>query len=595
MENKKKTREELTVLYHDNAEVLMEKINVRKARSHGFVMGEILSFLGIIFFVVLITLSDTTTARVIEGLLAVAMFALYIFIRNRDVKNSEKMAQLSRLRKAYQHEEEYLNGDFSAFDDGERYVDPHHPFTYDLDIFGKDSLYQRINRTVTTGGADKLASQLSSVNGKHKPQNSILKPQTDWRMLFISNGVDGKIDTDAILKSVPELKKVEIPAYLGGNVVKIVAWALIIGLFASIVAAVYRLVNPLLPIFWLFFNFFVVQGIANKYLKKMMKMGSQLHKQMLSVMKLTKHIGTLKDAEESFETLTDIVETLVLRGNDFYRFLADALGMRGLFLVAKFYRWRNTAIDNLPEWIDTITDIDVEVSKAQFACNHTNTCRATIVDTNQVIYEAHGLYHPFLGDKAVRNDFTIKDRNFYIITGANMAGKSTFLRAIGVNYILAMNGMPVFADSFTVSRFDLFTSMRTSDNLAHGISYFNAELLRLKQLISRLDKSDRSGQSDRSAKLPTLIILDEILKGTNSLDKLNGSRMFLRAMEDKNVTGVIATHDLELSKMDEESPRFHNFCFEIQLGTDITYSYKITPGVARNQNATFLLKQLLKS
>ena len=147
-----------------------------------------------------------------------------------------------------------------------------------------------------------------------------------------------------------------------------------------------------------------------------------------------------------------------------------------------------------------------------------------------------------------------------------------------------MCGMPVFAKRLTVSRFYLFSSMRTTDDLAHGISYFNAELLRLEQLIEACRKNS-----------PTLIILDEILKGTNSADKLSGSRMFLEAISELPVTGIIATHDLELSKMADNCPdRFHNYCFEIELKDDVAYSYKITPGVARNQNATYLLKRLLK-
>lgn len=166
-----------------------------------------------------------------------------------------------------------------------------------------------------------------------------------------------------------------------------------------------------------------------------------------------------------------------------------------------------------------------------------------------------------------------------------MAGKSTFLRSIGVNYILALCGMPVFASSFKVSVFSLFTSMRTTDDLTHGISYFNAELLRLKQLIDHCKQSTH-----------TLIILDEILKGTNSLDKLNGSRLFLQEISKLPVTGVIATHDLELSKMEDEDPKhFHNYCFEIKLEDKITYSYKITAGVARNQNATYLLKNIISN
>ena len=134
-----------------------------------------------------------------------------------------------------------------------------------------------------------------------------------------------------------------------------------------------------------------------------------------------------------------------------------------------------------------------------------------------------------------------------------------------------------------VSMFNLFTSMRTTDDLQHGISYFNAELIRLRLLLDSVRENPPC----------TLIILDEILKGTNSLDKLNGSRMFLEAVSKLPVSGVIATHDLELSRMAEGSGRFHNHCFEIKLGEGVTYSYKITPGVAKNQNATYLLKRIL--
>jgi DNA mismatch repair ATPase MutS len=200
-----------------------------------------------------------------------------------------------------------------------------------------------------------------------------------------------------------------------------------------------------------------------------------------------------------------------------------------------------------------------------------------------VVYEAEGLRHPFLGEKAISNGFTIRDNHYYIITGANMAGKSTFLRTIGVNYILARCGMPVFADKMKVSVFSLFSSMRTTDDLTQGISYFNAELLRLQQLLEHCRQQKR-----------TLIILDEILKGTNSLDKLNGSRLFIEFIQQLPVTGIIATHDLELSKMADAYPdRFHNYCFEIALSDHVTYTYKITPGVASNQNATFLLKNIV--
>ena len=609
------TRQQLRDNYHHEAASLQQRISNLKARGHQFVTGEIASFLGIIAFIVTITLSESELLKAAEGVLAAVMAVCYIIIRNKDTRNSRRITELEQLRLAYQQEEAALGGDFSAFDDGERYVDPQHPFTYDLDIFGKESLYQRINRTVTTLGAGCLAESLSRVD-RHKTIqeidqyreaiNTLAAPDlSDWRMRFISCGVKGKIDTDAILLSLPQLQKITIPHYLSSRSIKVAASLLSVGLIASIIAAIYQLVNPMLPILWVFVNFFLVAGLAGSYLNRMLTVGNKLRNEMQPLMRVVRlideiepghstlikeDVDQLKEAASSFEMLTDIVETLILRTSDAYKFFADAFCLRGFFLANKFCRWRSMTYSNLTVWIEAVTDLDVLVSMAQMRYNHPEAGSATIIEKEgseePIYYEAKGLWHPFLGAKAVRNDFSIRDGNFYIVTGANMAGKSTFLRALGVNYILAMNGMPVFAERLTVSRFKLFSSMRTSDDLSHGISYFNAELRRLEQMIQFIGAPTPSSSH-------TLLILDEILKGTNSLDKLNGSRMFLRAISDKPVAGIIATHDLELAKMEQENPQFHNWCFEIALGTDVTYPYKITPGVAKNQNATYLLSRIL--
>lgn len=611
------TRQQLRDNYHHEAAGLQQRINRMKARGRQFVTGEIASFLGLIAFIATITLSESELLKAAEGVLAAVMAVCYIIIRNKDTKNSQRITELEQLRLAYQQEEAALGGDFSAFDDGERYVDPRHPFTYDLDIFGKESLYQRINRTVTTRGADRLAESLSRVDmcksakeidEHHEAINTLAAADlSDWRMRFISCGVKGKIDTDAILQSLPQLQKITIPHYLSGRGIKVAASLLSVGLIASIIAAIYQLVNPMLPILWVFVNFFLVAGLAGKCLRQMLTVGNRLRNEMQPLMRVVrlideiepghstlikKDVDKLKEAASSFEMLTNIVETLILRTSDAFKFFADAFCLHGFFLANKFCSWRAMANSNLTVWIDAVTDLDALVSMAQMRYNHPEAGSATIIEKEgseePIYYEAKGLWHPFLGATAVRNDFSIRDGNFYIVTGANMAGKSTFLRALGVNYILAMNGMPVFAERLTVSRFKLFSSMRTSDDLSHGISYFNAELRRLEQMIQFIGAPTPSSSH-------TLLILDEILKGTNSLDKLNGSRMFLRAISDKPVAGIIATHDLELAKMEQESPQFHNWCFEIALGTDVTYPYKITPGVAKNQNATYLLSRILSN
>lgn len=605
-----KTGEQIKQGYHEQVEAIAAQLGQLHARGRGFVTGEIASFLGFVAFIAFITISDTELLKLAEGLLAAAMAVLYIVIRNKDVKNSERITEAEQRQQVYRNEVAALSGDFSSFDDGERYIDPHHPFTFDMDIFGKDSLYQRINRTVTTCGADRLAECLSRVD-IHKNAREIddyrnaintlaAEDDTDWRIRFISSGVSAKIETNAILLSLPELQRIAIPGMLHGKGIKILACTLSAGAFVSIIAAVYRLVSPMLPITWIFVNFFLVAGMAGKYLNAMLAVGNRLHNEMQPLMRvvrlitamdrdgirnieiLARDVNTLREAADSFEILTDIVETLILRTNDAYKFFADAFCLRGFFLVEKFSHWRTLASANLTQWIEAVSEMDMLVSMAQMRYNHPEAGAATIKSEEEVtiLYEANGLWHPFLGAKAVRNDFTIRDGNFYIITGANMAGKSTFLRAIGVNYILAMNGMPVFAEHLCVSCFKLFSSMRTSDDLSHGVSYFNAELKRLEQLLDYI-------------KQPTLLILDEILKGTNSLDKLNGSRLFLHAIAHKPVAGLIATHDLELSKMEQENTRFHNWCFEIALKTNVAYPYKITQGVARNQNATFLLEKIL--
>lgn len=606
--------------YRREEETLRQQIQRLKARSRAFVIGDILSFLGILFFLVLITLSDNSMLRVGEGVMAAVMAVVYIVVRNRDVKNSERMAETERLRRVYVHEAAALTGDFSAFDDGQRYVNPHHPFTYDLDIFGRDSLFQRINRTVTNEGADRLAAFLQSVdmhsttaeiNAYREAVNELAAQGDDanridhaagdeaaamlrWRMRFMAFGVDGKIDTTTVKREAPNVGKVVFPSCFQRGSLKVLLWALVVGFLASIVLAVEGQLSVGVPILWLFFNFFLTQTLAQRRLRAIQTAVVALHDDMQPLMRLVRHIlsvdfhsdvvkrqvDAIREAANSMEHLTAIVETMVLRGHGLYLFLSDSILLRGMFLAMKYVAWQRSATDKVDALVAAVAELDALVSMGELRSED----RAEVVDDKGVVFRSKGLGHPFLGEKAVKNDFVIDDRNFYIVTGANMAGKSTFLRAVGVNYVLAMNGMPVFADQLTVSRFQLFTSMRTSDDLAHGISYFNAELLRLQQLIDHLDATPDK---------PTLIILDEILKGTNSLDKLNGSRMFLEAMEQRPVTGLIATHDLELSKMAADA-RFHNYCFEIALGTDVTYSYKITPGVARNQNATFLLGKLLE-
>ncbi len=598
--------ENLNKLYKEQIAALAQSIGSLRAKSRVFVMAEVLSFAVSIGFVVLFTiLSDASWTL---GAALCVLF-LYFYIRNLDTKNDRKIADALALKLVYEKEVAYQTGDYTKFDAGERYLQPTHPFTFDLDVFGKGSLFQRINRTISSGGSDYLAESLSG-KWESLPTTGLLKhieqrleaigelaKNEPFLSQFKAQGAEKPIDTAAVKEAFGSIHALQIPSYFGNPTFRILLYANLVGFYLSIFLSIGNFVPAFLPLWWGIFNFFLATFCTHKYIKLVneaisklkdqvrgyVNMASLIEKQSFTAAHLCELKANLSGAMASFGQLERILQKIDNRSNEIGIVLFNCFGLLDITIIRHFLRWQRTYEPITDQWIGASSVFDALVSMATFRLNEDKAEEATVVGDNEVSYKARSIYHPFLGEKAVRNNFDIQNHEYYIITGANMAGKSTFLRTLGVNYILAMNGLPVFAEEMRVSVFRLFTNMRTTDDLTHGISYFNAELLRLKQLIASLDPN-----------VPSLIILDEILKGTNSLDKLNGSRLFLEYISERNVTGVIATHDLELSKLEDENPqRFHNYSFEIELGTDVTYTYKIGRGVARNQNATFLLKQIL--
>ena len=593
--------------YEEKAEILTGEIRHCEKKGRWFVAGQLSAFL---LSVMSIAIYATYYAEMVIVVLGVFFALAYIAVRRMDVANGEKLERLKALRAVYFNEVAYLNSDFMAFRDGKKYIDPHHGFSFDMDVFGEQSLFQRINRTVTSGGSDLLAEQLSMAVKKTRQEienqrDAIneLSLDENLRISFIAVGQlrGDVIDTDKVAGVVEKAKSLALPSFASSSMAIAVAVVSVVVFLSSFIAALFDVVPSSVPFQWGLLQLLLMIVLCSRPLHNINKTVGAVSKQMSMYVSLMEIISeghfSAKDnvdilsrlssadgnALRSFKQLKRLMGSLDRNGNPLYRMLCDVFFLNDLFLVRRFAKWKSCYMTRMTEWIDAVSRFDALVSMATFRYNETYAKEAEIVDADEVVYYAEGLCHPFLGSKAVPNNFSINDSHYYIVTGANMAGRSTFLRSIGVNYILAMCGMPVFAKRLRVSIFSLFSSMRTSDDLAHGTSYFNAELLRLKQLIA-ICRENRH----------TLIILDEILKGTNSADKLSGSRMFLESISQLPVTGIIATHDLELSKMSDEHPAlFHNYCFEIELTDNVTYSYKITPGVARNQNATYLLKGIL--
>ncbi len=643
-----------------------------KRKNTGFITGELLAFGGILAFLICYFAIDGDTQNYLMG--AALCLIAYLGIRRLDDKNKEKIEHLSALLKVYQDEIKAWEGDFSPFETGDCYQNPQHPYSFDLDVFGKSSLFNRICRTITSGGSEALARNLTretplsledikrrrdlqkELAGEELAGEELAGENENWRMEFLAlgeknrsqtadgkmmNGKMKKIDSAAVVDAMQKVSMMEVPAWFGAPISLVIGWLLIIGVIGSVILSICNMVSVNFALWWVLVQYMVVFFVCKQTLDKIDSNGGKLRHQLIAYAQILRLINrrnfhselgkemqdSLADALPSFAQLEKILKGYDRRGNFLGLFFTDAFMLSDFFLVRSFLKWKNTYMVKMEEWMHIISEMDAMVSMADFRYNHPEAEEAEFVSGKQeadeesvvsenteigspeIVFEGKNLYHPFLGAKAVKNDFTIRDDNYYIITGANMAGKSTFLRSLGVNYILAMAGMPVFADQLKISRFRLFSSMRTTDDLTHGISYFNAELIRLEELLKFCKESAEGKFCKESAEgkfykksiagnkesLRTLIILDEILKGTNSLDKLNGSRKFLEAISKQPVSGIIATHDLELSKMENDaSGKFHNYCFEIDLGTDVTYTYKIQKGVARNQNATFLLNKILE-
>jgi DNA mismatch repair ATPase MutS len=244
-------------------------------------------------------------------------------------------------------------------------------------------------------------------------------------------------------------------------------------------------------------------------------------------------------------------------------------------------QWMGDYLEKVDSWFEVIAFFDAQNSLANFNFNHPDFTFPKIVDYKTTL-KGKDLGHPLISEKKrITSSVTINNEEFFIITGANMAGKSTFLRTVSLSIVMANIGLPVCATDFEYAPIKLITSMRTTDSLTEDESYFFSELKRLKYIVDTISKDNY------------FIILDEILKGTNSIDKAIGSRKFVQKLVGSNSTGIIATHDLSLCEITKELPEVKNYFFDAEIINDeLHFDYTLKTGICKNMNASFLLKKM---
>ena len=537
---------------------------------------------------------------------SLSSFFTFLLLTSWDNHIKSEIKRRERLVEILSNEIKSIDGDFSPFDPGKEFSDPDHSYAYDLDLFGEKSLFHCLNRSVTIFGKNRLADYFkyaySFKNLIQIRQKSILElsGHFDFRqkiqLVFYGQKSTEKERLDLIewLSSSPAVKQKRL--------FNILRYTLPVITNSLIILSLMGLVAVQFPIMMVILQLFIV----SVYGRKTIEIQSKLTTKVETISKYAQFLLLIEKGSFKSEYLNELQQQLSFDGDeppskiikqlftllnwmDANLNILAALLLNGLFLfnlhvLASVDKWKLRYHKLIPLWFDTIGEIDALVSLANFTANNPEFIFPEVVE-ERFIFEAADLGHPLISrDECVTNDISISGWNQYcIITGANMSGKSTFLRTVGCNYVLAMLGAPVFAKKFIFCPVMLHSSIRTNDSLARKESFFYAELKRLKGIISELESGQR-----------TFILLDEILKGTNSKDKQAGSIALLEQLIKYQSVGLIATHDLILGDLIVNYPEnIHNLCFEIHILDDkMNIDYKLQEGVCQNLNATFLMKKM---
>lgn len=545
--------------------------------------------------------NQTTLLIVCICLTFLPLFIL-VKIHNRFFIRKEWLETQARI---IQEELQALSGDYSSFEDGKEYVNPEHPYSFDLDIFGRRSLFQSINRTCTFFGKNRLAKWLQ--NHLHE-KTSIEKRQEMVREISEHTLFREQFRVAGLVHHGQSSDGEKIQAwsqspaqYLHAGWVKAFIWGV-------------PVINSLLLITslagwtsfsWLGLSFGIFLVLSFGIIKRATYIQETYGKQLKSLNGYARLIALAKAENwksagmqelmerfnlngqspiQALQQLSKELDRLDLRNNQFLYVLLEGSIFFQLQEIVRIERWKARYGQHISKWLETVGELDALCSLGTFAYNHPQYTYPELTE-KPFCFLATQMGHPLMpASQCVKNDATIPSRPFFlIITGANMAGKSTYLRTIGVNYLLACIGAPVCCERLKLYPNQLITSLRTSDSLSDNESYFFAELKRLKRIIDLLNQGQQ-----------LFIILDEILKGTNSMDKQKGSFDLIRQFMQLKANGIIATHDLLLGSLIKQFPEeIRNYCFEADIKeNELTFSYKLREGVAQNMNACFLMKKM---
>ncbi|CAG2534417.1 MutS domain V [Maribacter dokdonensis] len=570
-----------------------KQIEALTKQLYTFSILRLLIFLGTIVAIYFASVD----AKYVIGVLCVGI-PLFLYLVSKYTNLKHQKSKLEALKEINAVELQVLNRDYSNLPNGKEFADDIHYFSQDIDLFGEGSFYQVSNRTKLAEGSLLLADiyKENSINEIKEKQEAIaeIAEKVDWRQEFSAMAALTKTETSTHtiatwLKNyksfVPKAMKF-IP-----SVFSIISVTIFIAYFLD-----YLPESVLIT--WLVLGMVIV-GLFTKKVTNLGQSASKMkstfdqYNQLLAMIEETEFTSNLlkrqkanilSNGEQNSKVLkkfASLLSNLDRNNNLLYLIFANGFFLRSLTDCLAVEKWIEEHGKSVETWFNTIAFFDAYNSLGNFAFNHPNFTYPTITD-DEVVLNSKNAGHPLLDPKkSILNDITIEGGQFFIITGANMAGKSTFLRTVSLQIMMANVGLPVCAQEVSYSPIKLITSMRTTDSLTDDESYFFSELKRLRYIVDEI-------QVDRY-----FIVLDEILKGTNSTDKALGSRKFVERLVKSKSTGIIATHDLSLCEVANEYNAVKNHYFDAEIiDNELHFDYTFKDGICQNMNASFLLKKM---
>jgi len=539
------------------------------------------------------------------GVLMCLPVLFFMIVLKRGVAVQNELNYAEKLLFIFQNEVDLIITGHQRYDNGKAFEDEQHPYASDLDIYGSSSLYAMINRSNTVMGMKLLADRLGKpgdLNDLPARQEAIteLKDHIDQTFHFragLQNHQPEQLQVieDKLAHYLPEQLKFSRNKAL--KFYTTIAPLFSVGLF--ILGSIYGGAIWSFLGLCLLVNFSVVffhaknvgavyQGFSGSSdllnaISGTVRWTEELKWKSSYIQRFFSAQAAGTPLSRQIRELSAIISSFDIRLNILLGPVFNGFLLWDIRCVIRIDKWYASSSNQLIEGLHTISRFEELISFATLAYNEPGWNYPQVTDTFH--FEATGLGHPLIrNDKRVINNYRFEEiPTVDIVTGSNMAGKSTFLRTVGINMVLAFSGAPVCAASMTSSVFEILTYMRIKDSLNDQTSTFKAELNRLKMILEGVRVLQRP-----------LVLIDEMLRGTNSKDKYLGSKVFIQQMIREQTPTLFATHDLQLSEMAEGySKELRNYHFDIQLAEgEMNFDYKLKYGACKTFNAALLLKEI---